>query len=192
MTSTNVISAGRLLTRLGDQHEGFADSIRKLSFVDVFRSGKSVTTAEPETAVKERLSANFQATLDRIADHGRKRNLLNKSNLETIVNIHGKDYTVAEALIVKAYVIPQKRALIAEISNQISRSRTLYQTEVRSYDGMIKDRDPAQIEALKDFVPSIYDITTALKALIDDVDAFEQEVNAALTEVNAVTQIDLS
>ena len=82
--------------------------------------------------------------------------------------------------------------MLAILTTQSKNVATVYTREVRVWEEFIKDKNPDELELYKKSMePSVYNITDVIESLTKEILEFETEVDALLTESNAITLIDL-
>ena len=157
-----------------------------------------------------------QGTYDKVTDFLKRQEAIKRavtlSNAKTVVNISGKDYTVAEAIWMKNHGIELKAFLINVMDKQYKQA----QAEVNRQNGNnLEERADQYVTAIygqkegktatadiekvrKDFLESnsyeIIDqinVPEKLEALRKEIDSFMAEVDSALSVSNALTEITI-
>lgn len=157
-----------------------------------------------------------QGTYDKVTDFLKRQEAIKRavtlSNAKTVVNVSGKDYTVAEAIWMKNHGIEFKSLLINTMDRQYKQA----QAEVNRQNGDDLEKradqyvtaiygqkegktNSADIEKVrKDFLEAnsfeIIDpinVPEKLEALRKEVDSFMAEVDSALSVSNALTEITI-
>lgn len=157
-----------------------------------------------------------QGTYDKVTDLLKRQEAIKRavtlSNAKTVVNVSGKDYTVAEAIWMKNHGIEFKSLLINTMDRQYKQA----QAEVNRQNGDDLEKradqyvtaiygqkegktNSADIEKVrKDFLEAnsfeIIDpinVPEKLEALRKEVDSFMAEVDSALSVSNALTEITI-
>lgn len=157
-----------------------------------------------------------QGTYDKVTDLLKRQEAIKRavtlSNAKTVVNVSGKDYTVAEAIWMKNHGIEFKSLLINTMDRQYKQA----QAEVNRQNGDDLEKradqyvtaiygqkegktNSADIEKVrKDFLEAnsfeIIDpinVPEKLEALRKEVDFFMAEVDSALSVSNALTEITI-
>lgn len=155
-----------------------------------------------------------QGTYDKVTDFLKRQEAIKRavtlSNAKTVVNISGKDYTVAEAIWMKNHGIELKAFLINVMDKQYKQA----QAEVNRQNGDdLEKRADQYVTAIygqkegktnytdiekvrKDFLEAnsyeIIDpinVPEKLEALRKEIDSFMAEVDSALSVSNALTEI---
>lgn len=157
-----------------------------------------------------------QGTYDKVTDFLKRQEAIKRavtlSNAKTVVNISGKDYTVAEAIWMKNHGIELKAFLINVMDKQYKQA----QAEVNRQNGDdLEKRADQYVTAIygqkegktnytdiekvrKDFLEAnsyeIIDpinVPEKLEALRKEIDSFMAEVDSALSVSNALTEITI-
>ena len=157
-----------------------------------------------------------QGTYDKVTDFLKRQEAIKRavtlSNAKTVVNISGKDYTVAEAIWMKNHGIELKALLINVMDKQYKQA----QAEVNRQNGDdLEKRADQYVTAIygqkegktnytdiekvrKDFLEAnsyeIIDpinVPEKLEALRKEIDSFMAEVDSALSVSNALTEITI-
>ena len=190
MSESNKISISRALTRLSHNEDTWTESIR-LVYGDVFKDGKSVNTGKPINDVRAECVVNIQSTKDRLAAMFQVRKAINAANQTTQIVIGEKTFTIAEALIYKHHILPLEKLLLAELRVQVDSLKRKYATEVSAWENLVATKDADKIESLRDtFCPSMTTPIDTYLELEAFIRTFETELSAALSESNALTQIE--
>ncbi len=186
------ISIGRALTRVSKFDEQFKPTYQGYLYTDVIKNGKSVSTGVSDAETKTGTAANLQSARDVIEANFQKRLAIAESNIKTEVTVTGRKFTVAGAILYRTYAIPRLKELLAILTTQSKNVATVYTREVRVWEEFIKDKNPDELELYKKSMePSVYNITDVIESLTKEILEFETEVDALLTESNAITLIDL-
>jgi hypothetical protein len=162
----------------------------------------------------EKVSADIQSSFDTIESAIKRRSQIKasivKSNAVTLVHIGQKDITVAEAIELKASV-QTKTLLLNALKGQIAQANRLVESQAAKLEqqietnlstiygsekGKIDDATYATIAkpqlALKE--PALLDpmkVADRIKSLEDEIDLIQTELDYALSEVNAKTEIEV-
>lgn len=177
--------------------------------VSVVVDGKSVDSGKPTQEVEAILKANLQQAQDLIKRREVLKSAIVVSNAKTNVTIGSQEMTVAEAIERKQSVAFQQQLLQA-LKTQLMRAnakvnQTNTEVEARA-DALVqtavgRDRkvDQSEIDAIvKPFraknEASIADpnkVADVIAAMENEISEFVLNVDFALSEVNAVTKIDV-
>ena len=156
-----------------------------------------------------RAKAKYQSLHDLIKRRNVLKAALVASNAVTIVNIAGKEMTVAEAIDRKDSIQLEKNVLnnlrgqYGNVVNRVEGQRRVLDMQVnkRIEDAAGKDRKVSKEEeesliemTKKRFEPHFVDpigITEEIDRLLEEIQKFELEVDTALSESNARTEIEI-
>lgn len=209
------MSATRLLREIKTIDETLgAISSQPMTFIqkgDVKKEILNSPGSNPEAAEKQ-----TQSVFDRMKDKLRLRRIykaaLVQSNAQTEVTIGNKTMTVAEAIEMKTWVnvwstaIQQQKTSLQNQSNMVTHgnnavdlqiSKTLEQVYTRDKKDLISNEDRKAIEdsingqsrlSLKD----PHKIGEFLESQMQEIQAFKNEVDFTLSEINAKTEITIS
>lgn len=197
------------ITRALAQVKSLNDRIQRATaqpFVSNTIGGKH-PSGKPAQEVEVLLTANLQSVKDLIAQRKALKAAIVRSNAVTNVTIAGTVQTVAEAIERKSS-IQLEQALLQTLRQQLAQQQAVVErtnvTVQQRLDQLIqtavgKDRkvDEAELKAItgpfeaqnKAAVLDPSDLQKQIDALAADIDAFLLEVDFALSEVNAVTQV---
>lgn len=199
------------VTRALAQVKSLQDRITRATnqpFVSTSTGGKHETGKSIEDVSKQ-LAANLQSVQALIAERNKIKTAIVKSNAATDVTIGGVVMTVAQAIERKGSIELEK-TLLVHMRHQLNQAlakveRTNVNMQQR-LDTMIqttlgKDRklDAGDLEALtgpfekanKGALVDPTDLSKEIEKLEASISAFDEEVDYALSEVNAVTRIDV-
>lgn len=209
MTTKQLISVTRALSEL----KVLDARISKLSTRPVvFRKVAGVVMSQQGITV-ETLEANVKADFQSLTDLINRRTSIKsaivRSNAVTTVVVGSKTMTVAEAIELKTS-IATKEFLLHNLRSQYANLNTQIETQnaeaTRRLDQMLeanlgKDRkvDPTEYDAIavpfmKKNQASLIDpigVNDVIKSLETEVDEFKMNVDFALSEVNAMTKIEV-
>lgn len=176
---------------------------RKVAGVVMSQQGITVETLEAN------VKADFQSLTDLINRRTSIKSAIVRSNAVTTVVVGSKTMTVAEAIELKTS-IATKEFLLHNLRSQYANLNTQIETQnaeaTRRLDQMLeanlgKDRkvDPTEYDAIavpfmKKNQASLIDpigVNDVIKSLETEVDEFKMNVDFALSEVNAMTKIEV-
>lgn len=202
---TTQISVTRALAQVKSLNDRIGRATAQ-HFVTHVVGGKHATS-KPAQEVAQILSSNLQSATDLIAQRKAIKAAIVRSNAVTQVTIAGTVQTVAEAIERKSS-IQLEQTLLQTLRQQLSQQQALVErTNVQvaaRLDALIqtavgKDRkvDEAELKAItgpfeaqnKAELLDPSNLQGQIDALAADIDAFLLEVDFALSEVNATTQI---
>lgn len=153
--------------------------------------------------------SNWQAINDLLAHYEKLKFAIIMSNATTRVKINDRTYTVAEAIAMKE-VIKDKRNVL----NRLRQARQQTEDEVDRWNSHVRDKLDRLLELnfkkeqktnendikavseayLKNNAIEVKDplrIDREIARLDEEIDSFTKEVDFALSESNAITQLDL-
>lgn len=200
------ISVTRALAQVKSLNDRIARGI-SVPFITTAVGGKH-PTGKAIQEVTTTLEASLQSVQTLIAQRQVLKSAVVKSNAITTVTVAGVTMTVAEAIERKGSIILEKQLLnqlkgqLAQVNAHVEKTNidvqrrleTLLQTAV----GKDRKVDEAEIAAIKGpFLASNEatavdpnKLTEVIEKLQASIDSFEEEVDYALSEVNATTQIE--
>lgn len=204
MTEISVTRALAQVKQLNDRIERANSN----AFVTMTTGGKH-GTGKPLAEVEATLKANLQSVQDLIAVRANIKSAIVRSNAVTKVTIAGKEMTVAEAIERKTSIALDQRLLTvlraqqAQVQAQVERTNVGVQQKL---DQLIQTAVGKDRKATEDEIEAITgpykrqnealavdpnDLTAVIDAMSKEQDAFLLDVDYALSEVNAVTKIDV-
>lgn len=199
------------ITRALAQKKALTDRIARatnVAFVTTVTGGKHASGTSVDE-ITTTLKGNLQTVKALIAQRAALASAIVKSNSVAQVQINGKTMTVAEAIERKGSIqleqglLNQLRSQVAQNTQAVERANVQVQVRLdQMLQGLTtKDRkvDEAEVAAIREpFLRNnevkLLDVN-ALQGVIEklqaDIDGFVTEVDYALSEVNAITKIDL-
>lgn len=202
------ISITRALAQVKSLNDRIARSTN-VNFITTLVGGKHQSGASTDELTRG-LQANLQSVQDLIAQRSRLKSAIVKSNAVATVEINGVTMTVAEAIERKGS-IQLEHVLLQQLRSQLARDTlaveranagvqqrldVLIQTTVGK-DRKVDESEVAAIREpfLKQNQASLLD-PNGLQAVVDalqaSIDGFTLEVDYALSEVNAITKIEVA
>lgn len=190
-TEKNTSSVARILTRLKHTVAGFTETV-KVQWVDVTRGDFSAQDGRPSKEVIETIIGNKQSLDDKIEHILSTHLAIQRSNLDTRVIVGGKEMSVAEAIIIKNQIIPLLETWAREVQSQNVSAKNAYSRLVNEYDASIKGESP-EVLAIRELKerPGIIAADKILADIKDRITLFKSDVDAALSESNSLTHIEL-
>ena len=210
--TTETMTIHRGLAELKIIDERINKAIRETAFVTVNKHSNAKIDGLAIDEAKEIIKSNY----DRINSLINRKNAIKRSvvlsNARTEVTINGVVYTIAEAIDMKNHGIESKSTLKTTLETQNKNAKGLLLREngqglsdraeayvTGLYGGKDTKSDPKVIDQMKkDFIESnSYDlidpigIEKVLIALDEEISTFRAEVDATLSESNAITQITI-
>lgn len=199
------------VTRALAQVKSLNDRIERAtntSFVS-FTTGGKHNTGKSEQEVASQLTANLQSVTDLIKTRAKVKAAIVRSNANTKVNVSGVEMTVAEAIERKGS-IQFEVALLNNLRQQLSTNTAMVERQnvqmqarlddlIKTAAGKDRKVDEAEIKAITDpferanraALLNPNDLSNFIEALEKDIADFVEEVDFALSEVNAITKIDV-
>ncbi|WCO82142.1 hypothetical protein vBPpSSYP_160 [Pseudomonas phage vB_PpS_SYP] len=178
------------------------------SFVS-FTTGGKHNTGKSEQEIASQLKANLQSVTDLIKTRAKVKAAIVRSNANTKVNVSGVEMTVAEAIERKGS-IQFEVALLNNLRQQLSTNTAMVERQnvqmqarlddlIKTAAGKDRKVDEAEIKAITDpferanraVLLNPNDLSNFIEALEKDIADFVEEVDFALSEVNAITKIDV-
>jgi len=210
--TTETMTIHRGLSELKIIDERINKSIRETTFVTTNKHSNSKIDGYSIEEVKDIMKSNYDRVNSLIARKNAIKRAVVLSNAKTEVTINGKQYTIAEAIDMKNHGITSKENLYTTIKNQhtivkgtllkqngqeLSDRAESYVTGL--YGGKDTKTDPKIIEQMKaDFITTnsfdLIDpigVQKVLVALEEEISNFKAEIDATLSESNAITQITI-
>lgn len=199
------------VTRALAQIKSLNDRIEKgisVPFVTNITGGKHATGKSIDEITKT-LSASLQSVKDLIEQRKALKSAVVRSNATTKVTINGTELTVAEAIERKSSIALEQRLLhqlkgqLAQVTANVERSnvemtKRLDQLLVTAV-GKDRQASTAELDAIskpfkeqneaKALDPN--DLSKVIEQLQADIDGFLLEVDYALSEINATTQVEV-
>lgn len=177
-----------------------------VSFVTTTTGGKH-ESGKPEQEVRVQLEANLQSVVDLIKQRAVLKGAVVRSNAVTKVVIGGVEMTVAEAIERKASILYDK-ALLNQLVHQLQqqqakaeRANVLMQPRldqlIQTTVGKDRKVDETELKSITDLFnkqnrSELVDpsgLSKVIEDLSKEINAFDEEVDFSLSEVNAVTKI---
>ena len=156
--------------------------------------------------LKAALKGNFDSLQALILRRELVKRAVVTANASTTVTIGDKDYTLAEAIEMKKFVVSRKAFLsrlqlqLRSVSATVGTKKTELENRIDAYskeqaDNTNEDLVKTTVEDMrKRGTPSIVapvDLQQFITTQLNEIEVFEQEVDVALNETNAATQIEV-
>ena len=192
--------------------------IRSATFCNVSKHTMRTLNGKNITDVKAEMQGSYDKIVALINRNNAIKKAVNKANASTIVSIGGEQMTVAEAIYMKQAGIDYMKALLNTMTTQYTNTQSLLQNNngekltraceayivslygTNSSNNTISSEMVETINAARakyidentfDLIEGI-DTKKAIEDLKNKIDAFEAEVDAAITVANATTEIEIS
>lgn len=197
------------LKTIDDRIQKAVDSIRP---VGLYQKDKKVAMLYNLDEFEKNAKADYQSITDLIARKAKLKNLIVASNAATKVTVNGAEMTVADAIVQKAYVQNKKgliealssvyRAHLAKMNSENekvqSSAQKLLETTLGTADAVknatketIDNIQTPYLERNTVLMADPLKIESVIKSLIAEVNGFETEVDAVLSESNSITFIEI-
>ena len=159
-----------------------------------------------------KVSSNYQAVTDLIRRVDAIKAAISKSNAETIINVGGKEMTVAEAIYQMKYGLKTKKMLLNTLQTQLQFAQSQLEEDTKKAEQRLektietlygnKDKTNINTDAIMAFKKKYnmenqpvlidpIDINKKINALSLEIDQFELNVDSALQVSNATTTIEI-
>ncbi len=185
-------------------------SINNIEPVGFLQKGKLVNNFYKEDEFNSNAKAKLQSVQDLIDLKHKIKSAITKANAETIVKVGEKEMTISEAINFKS-IIGFKKELINSLTAKLNRTKQeiegantkveenvlrIAETALQKDNVKINDNDAINItkpyiEANEYKLIDPLKIETLIEDLTNEVEIFEAEVDAVLSEINAITVIEI-
>ena len=210
--TTETMTIHRGLSELKIIDERISKATREATFVTTNKHSNSKIDGYTIEEAKDIIKANYDRVNSLIARKNAIKRAVVLSNAKTEVTINGKVYTIAEAIDMKNHGMTSKESLYNVIKSQYNQVKsTLLKQNGQElsdraeayvtglYGGKDTKTDPKVIEQMKaDFITTnsfdLIDpigVEKVLVALEEEISNFKAEIDATLSESNAITQITI-
>lgn len=206
--SAKTISVTRALAQVKSLNDRIARATG-MAFVSNTVGGKH-PSGKPAQEVSVLLTANLQSVQDLIAQRKAIKSAIVRSNALTNVTIAGTVQTVAEAIERKSSILLEQQ-LLQQLRQQLGQQQSVVErtnvqvaqrldTLIQTAVGKDRKVDEAELKAItgpfeaqnKAELLDPSDLAKVVEVLAADIDAFLLEVDFALSEVNATTQVTVA
>ena len=210
MTTENM-SVHRAMREIKMLDKKISDSSTEAVFVTHTTKGADSVGGVKKDKKMETMRSEYQQLCDWMKRLCVLKTAVQQSNAVTKVIINGVEYTVAEAIAKKNYDMEHKKTILRSMVHQFNTSQVRIENnntmlEQRANDrlkaiyGNVTSTNAADAEATKKaFIENEtavlvdpMNIDKLIKELKDEIDAFESEVDAVLSESNAVTMLTIT
>ena len=192
--------------------------IRSATFCNVSKHTRRTLNGKNITDVKAEMQGSYDKIVALINRNNAIKKAVNKANASTIVSIGGEQMTVAEAIYMKQTGIDYMKALLNVMTAQYANMQSLLQNNngekltraceayitglygASNNSNTVSDETVEAINAARakyieentfDLIEGV-DTAKTIENLKNKIDAFEAEVDAAITVANATTEIEIS
>ena len=210
--TTETMTVHQALSTLKILDDRIQNQIRGTTFITTNKHSNDKIAGKPVGDYKDGMKSDYESIIARINRRAAIRNALSISNAQTKVTIGGKSYTVAEAIEMKKTGMENLRLLVKQMTVQFAAATLDFkrtngdelQAKADAYvSGLFANSEKAKSdEAIKtreayiemnflDMVDPL-DIKAKVEQLSEQIDAFDAEIDAALSVSNALTTITVS
>lgn len=204
------ISLHRALAELKLIDSKVAKLVKEIEPVGVKQKGKLINRIYDEETFTQNAQAKLQSINDLIAQKIKIKSAIVDANAKTMVKVAGKEMSIADAITYKS-VISYKKTLIEDLKTKYARTKA----DMESKNILVEQNLQKVLEATfgKDNVKTTKDdmeavrkpflesnewllidplkIENTIEKLEKGISEFESEVDAILSEINAVTVIEV-
>lgn len=189
------ISIARALVEAGRFVDEFKTFLSNTAFTTVFKNGKDVYNGRDAKTCESELRANVQSLNDRLDSQFDRWRKINRKNNETVIQINGRDLTIAEALIYRNKIIPLKKEALARLKSQYTSAHSKFANLSVDADQHIsalgKDVTEETIAIIRqNYDPTILDLKPIIDKYESEIQYYERELDSVLTENNPVIMLD--
>lgn len=204
MTAISITRALAQVKSLNDRIETGSSQL----FIATTTGGKHAS-GKPTVEVETTMKANLQSVKDLIVERNKVKSAIVRSNAVTKVTVAGVEMTVAEAIERKGSIqlevvlLQNLRSQLSIQTAKVERENVLVQSRldqlIQTTVGKDRKVDADEVEAItkpfeaknKAALLDPSDLTKVIATMEESVRAFQDEVDMALSEVNAVTKVTL-
>ncbi len=205
------ISIHRGLAELKLLDKRINSSIKDIKAVGVYKlsEDKVIGTMLTQKEFADQASADFNSIKDLITRRDTIKRAIVLSNAKTLVKIANKEYTVAEAIERKNSIeydkyllrmlVSQKAHATNSLTSKMDLMNTNIEKQLETILGNNKENDVQYVETFTDSykkrngfdIVDPIDIDKVIETLEKEIEDFETEVDATLSESNATTFIEV-
>lgn len=212
MTITKALSELKVLDNR------IASEIRSAVFCNVSKHTMRTLGGKNISDVKAEMQGSYDKIVALINRNNAIKKAVNKANASTIVSIGGEQMTVVEAIYMKQTGIGYMKIFLNAMTTQYTNVQSLLQSNngdkltkaceayitglygASNNNNTVSDETVEAINAARakyieentfDLIEGV-DTAKAIENLKNKIDAFEAEVDAAITVANAITEIEIS
>lgn len=175
----------------------------------IWAAKKADMTEEQNKKYREVAEGNYASVTELIKNRNAIKSAIVKSNAVTMVKVNGSEMTVAEAIERKS-AIEYERSLLcsfrdqfAGTKNTVERQNARVQERIDSMLSQIASSGKNDIAEAQKIMSETYmanngwgmfdplDLSEKIKALDEQIDGFEKDVDIALSMSNAITTIEI-
>jgi len=209
----NKITIHRALVELKTIDDRIAKAIDEIEPTALVQKGKLVNGFYNQAEFETNAISKLQSIEDLIARKQMVKEAIVKANAITMVNIAGKKMTIADAINQKS-IISLTQNLISNLSRKHNGVKSKFISENDRIDGVALNNAKIMLgrENEKGILPTDKDVKAIMEPFVErnkmslvdplglekfiekgqaEIDKFEMEVDAVLSEINAVTFIEI-
>ena len=211
MADKRKISVTEALKELKLYDSKIAKAINASGFVGAKKKSVDKVGVQKTSTFIDKAKSDYQSILDLISNRAAIKAAIVQSNANTVVEIAGNKYTVAQA-IERKNSIEYEKLLLDEMKSQWMSSTTTIDRENKKVDAQVdkmleaflgKDSDKKVSETDLSVISDQYrnknewelvdplDLYTKMTALEAQIDAFEADVDIRLSISNSITYIEV-
>lgn len=198
----------RGLTRLSNSEDRLDEKMRNAKLGGVSIKGIIAGTTIKEEDFKKEFEGSHQSIMDTIQDVFKLRSAIQRTNMNTIVNIPelGGDITIADAIIYRQHILPLLETYASilayntqQTANVFARAQDQYQTNIENtiksmnHNGdkpLSQDEINLILKMNESMVPVMYTNNGNLEELRKKITFLKEELDAVLSVNNALTEIE--
>lgn len=199
------ISLNRAIGKLSILEDRIQKATKKV-FITTKKQSDNGLNGHTVDEIKKQITSDIQSVQDLIAEKTKLKTAISIANATNTVYFNGKDMTIAEILVVKDFVIENKKNLLQELKLQYKNAYNFVDTqnsklekEVEKYLEAFSDKKVAELEKLKELycdgkkyeTIEAKELKIIIESLEKEIEAFEMEVNYALTDFNAKIEVEI-
>jgi hypothetical protein len=203
------MSIHRALAELKLMDKKILSKIQGLNIAGGLRDG-IVNNHYKENEFADGVKADYQSINDLIKRKVDIKNAVVKANAETIVSVNGKEMSIAQAIHFRDVIILKKelytrlersnasvKSAVDEHNNKIEETAIQLAEKALGKDNVkITDNEAVAITEpyMKKYRVEFIDplsVEDEIKKLKEEVEGYEIEIDAALSEINAITMIEI-
>lgn len=181
----------------------------KIEFAVAEKPGRKINGKEPKE-FSEQVKKEYQSIVDTMKRVEALKKAISQSNALTNVEINGKTYTVASAIYMWKYEIPQKEVFLNQLKVNLSIVKQELDEDKKNLDnrldkylvGMFGNKEKTKSEeaeqASKFFIEhnqkvmiDPLNIQEVINNLEEEITSFKEKVDSALQVSNALTTIEI-
>lgn len=200
----------KILSELKTLDKRIEKGISELDLISIMRGSKIVNSPITEDEFKIKSISSLQSVEDLIKRKFNLRSALLNANCSIKLSIAGNEYTIYQAIEMKEIMNLKKKEL-NKLSDLSRNANILYQRIVDRNDKDLEQQiqffcQSAKDDAKPDIVKQLTEqmnqlngvtlldptnISDKIKSLEEEIDNFTMEVDAALSEINSITSIEV-